>query len=31
LAINSGPYGVAYNDVPLLYAYNELQDLLSVS
>ncbi|HXR65871.1 MAG TPA: hypothetical protein VN729_08105 [Ktedonobacteraceae bacterium] len=31
LTINSGPYEVAYNDVPLLYAYNELQDLLSVS
>lgn len=29
--IKTGPREVAYNDVPLLYAYNELQDLLSVS
>ncbi len=31
LAIEVGPREVAYDDVPLLYAYNELQDLLSVS
>lgn len=31
LAIHVGPREVAYDDVPLLYAYNELQDLLSVS
>ena len=30
LAINVGPREVAYDEVPLLYAYNELQDLLSV-
>jgi hypothetical protein len=29
--IKVGPREVAYNDVPLLYAYNELRDLLSVS
>jgi len=28
LVIEVGPREVAYNDVPLLYAYNELQDLL---
>jgi hypothetical protein len=31
LVIQVGPREVAYDDVPLLYAYNELQDLLSVS
>jgi hypothetical protein len=31
LTIDIGPREVAYDDVPLLYAYNELQDLLSVS
>jgi hypothetical protein len=31
LTIKVGPREVAYHDVPLLYAYNELQDLLSVS
>jgi hypothetical protein len=31
LAIEVGPREVAYNDVPLLYAYNELQDLLLTS
>lgn len=31
LAISIGPREVAYDDVPLLYAYHELQDLLSVS
>ncbi|MGH2479451.1 MAG: hypothetical protein ACRDHW_07345, partial [Ktedonobacteraceae bacterium] len=31
LAIHVSPREVAYNDAPLLYAYNELQDLLSVS
>lgn len=31
LVIQVGPHEVAYDDVPLLYAYNELQDLLSVS
>ena len=30
LAINVGLRQVGYDDVPLLYAYNELQDLLSV-
>jgi hypothetical protein len=30
LVIEVGPREVAYDDVPLLYAYNELQDLLSV-
>lgn len=29
LVIEVGPREVAYNDVPLLYAYNELQDLLT--
>lgn len=29
LVIEVGPREVAYDDVPLLYAYNELQDLLS--
>lgn len=31
LLMQVGPREVAYDDVPLLYAYNELQDLLSVS
>ena len=31
LVIEVAPREVAYDDVPLLYAYNELQDLLSVS
>jgi hypothetical protein len=31
LVIEVGPREVAYNDVPLLYAYNELQDLLLTS
>lgn len=31
MVIDVGPREVAYDDVPLLYAYNELQDLLSVS
>lgn len=31
LVIEVRPREVAYDDVPLLYAYNELQDLLSVS
>lgn len=30
LKIEVGPREVAYDDVPLLYAYNELQDLLSI-
>lgn len=30
LVIEVAPREVAYNDVPLLYAYNELQDLVSV-
>jgi hypothetical protein len=29
LVIEVGPRQVAYNDAPLLYAYNELQDLLT--
>jgi len=31
LVIQVGPHEVAYDEFPLLYAYNELQDLLSVS
>lgn len=31
LVIQVGPREVAYDEVPLLYAYNELQDLLSLS
>ena len=31
LVIEVGPREVAYDETPLLYAYNELQDLLSVS
>ncbi len=31
LAIHVRPRQVAYDDVPLLYAYNELQDLLSIA